>query len=135
MNGGSPQLSRRSLVVAAGAGLLTAACTSSRPARSGTTSNPASRTGSTPASVPPSTKDAAIFDLSFTEQHRYRPFHVVAPEFVQDRQSDLGRVGSLTRSEHSPPAPFAAVEVDVANVEGVVGAGRSAADRGRGGAT
>ena len=52
-----------------------------------------------------------MFDLSLTESHRYRPFSLVCPAFVAD---DLvPENGSLTRSEHVPPAPFVAVVGDV----------------------
>jgi hypothetical protein len=108
----TPALSRRTLLAGAGAGLLAAACTAP---------------GSSPA-PPRSGKDATIFDLSFTEQYRYRPFHVVAPGFVDDERSSLGAVDRLTRSDAVPPAPFAAVEVDVENAGGIVVAGLSAAD-------
>jgi hypothetical protein len=70
----------------------------------------------------------AIFDLSFTERHRFRPFQVVAPGFRQESRSSVGRVRDLTRSQASPPAPFAAVEVDVERVDGVLVAGLGTAD-------
>jgi hypothetical protein len=105
-------LSRRSLLAGAGAGLLTAACTAS---------------GTDPAR-PPSGKDATIFDLSFTEQHRYRPFHVVAPGFIADERSAIGAVDGLSRSDAVVQAPFAAVEVDVVRAGGVLVAGLSTPD-------
>lgn len=43
---------------------------------------------------------------------RFRPFEVVSPNFVA-ASSDGGSVDGLVRSDWSPPAPFAAVEVDV----------------------
>ncbi len=74
-----------------------------------------------------SRKDAAIFDLSLTEQHRYRLFHVVAPGFVQDERPG-GEVDTITLSDTTPPAPFAAVEVEVERLGGVVVAGLVAGD-------
>jgi hypothetical protein len=108
----SPRVTRRSLLAGASAGLLAAACTTpaSEPARP--------RTG----------KDATIFDLSLTEKYRYRPFHVVSPEFVDDQRPALGTVDALTRSDAVLQAPFAAVEVDVERADGVVVAGLSTAD-------
>ena len=99
-----PRIGRRGLLAATAAGLLTAACT----------------TEGAPA---PPRKDATIFDLSLTERHRYRPFHLVAPGFVQDTRTGLGDVSTLTRSDRSPPAPFCAVELDVEGGDGVLVAG------------
>ena len=107
MNG--PVLSRRALLTAAAAGLVSTACANDPPER---------LVG----------KDATIFDLSFTEKHRYRPFHVVAPGFVQDSRPAVGETGDLVRGDASPQAPFAAVEVDVGRAAGVVVAGLSTAD-------
>lgn len=111
----SPRVSRRSLLAGAGAGLLTAACTSpgNQPARSDARPRPG--------------KDATIFDLSFTEKYRYRPFHVVSPEFVDDHRSAVGPVDALTRSDATLHAPFTAVEMDVERAEGVLVAGLSTA--------
>ena len=103
-----PTISRRALLTGASAGLLTAACT-------------------TDGAPTPTRKDATIFDLSLTEKHRYRPFHVVAPGFVQDSRTGVGDVTTLTRSDASPQAPFAAVEVDVEGGDGVLVAGLGAA--------
>lgn len=69
-----------------------------------------------------------VFDLSLTERHRYRPFHVVAPAFVAEQRPDVGRIEQLTRSARSPAAPFAAVEVDVEDQAGTVVAGLSTPD-------
>ena len=101
-------LSRRAVLLGAGAGLLAGACTS--------------------PDTPHPRKGVTIFDLSFTELHRYRSFHVVAPGFVQEAHPAVGDVAGLTRSDASPQAPFAAVEVDVERAGGVVVAGLSAAD-------
>jgi hypothetical protein len=76
----------------------------------------------------PHGKDAAIFDLSFTERHRYRPFHLVAPGFVDDERPRAGTVDAVTRSDATLHAPFAAVEVDVERADGVVVAGLSTDD-------
>ena len=69
------------------------------------------------------TKEAAIFELSFDITARFRPFHLVAPEFVQAEDPSAGDVAGLTRSDASPQAPFAAVEVDVEQGTGPVLAG------------
>ncbi|HYO40422.1 MAG TPA: hypothetical protein VER39_12290 [Nocardioidaceae bacterium] len=66
--------------------------------------------------------------LSFTERHRHRPFALVAPGFVVDSRSPAGRVAGPTRSEASPPAPFAAVEMDVRSAGGTLVAGLSSGD-------
>ncbi len=70
-----------------------------------------------------------VGDLSFTELHRFRPFEVVAPGFVSVARSSVGPVAGLSRSDTSPPAPFAAVEVDVEHVDGVLVAGLAAASQ------
>lgn len=57
-------------------------------------------------------KEPAIFDLSFDLTARYRPFHLVAPGFVQVELESAGVVIE-GRSGATPQAPFAAVEVDV----------------------
>ena len=98
----SPYVTRRSLLATAAAGLLTAACT-------GPGDNPVRR----PVKRSAKGKDATIFDLSLAEKYRYRPFHVVAPEFVDDQRSAVGAVDGLTRSDATLQAPFAAVEVEV----------------------
>jgi hypothetical protein len=97
------------VLTGAAAGLLTTACTTTHPAR-------------------PDGKGATIFNLSFTERHRYRPFHVVAPGFVQESRATVGEIRDLTRSDISPQAPFAAVEVDIVQATGTVIAGLSSAD-------
>ena len=109
-----PAISRRALLTGAASGLLVTACT---------TDGPPSSTSSDHRG-----KDATIFDLSFHEKYRYRPFHVVAPGFVQESRTSVGEVGDLTRSEVSPQAPFAAVEVDVTGGAGTVVAGLATPD-------
>ena len=103
----TPRVTRRALLAGASAGLLTAACSSpgDEPARRDSRSQDG--------------KDATIFDLSLTEKYRYRPVHVVAPEFVDDHRSAVGTVDALTRSDATLHAPFAAVEVDVERADGV----------------
>jgi hypothetical protein len=113
-----PSVSRRALLSGAAAGLLTSACT---PADSGNPSG--GRSGPRPTG-----KDATIFELSFTERYRYRPFHLVAPGFVEDRRSALGDVATLTLSDRSPAAPFAAVELEVSDGSGIVVAGLGSDD-------
>jgi hypothetical protein len=70
----------------------------------------------------------AVVGPPFRELHRYRPFQVTAPGFLQDHRLLLCRVGDLTRSEASPAAPFAAVEVEVAYLDGVLVAGLGTTD-------
>ncbi|NUR05911.1 MAG: hypothetical protein HOQ45_02735 [Nocardioidaceae bacterium] len=106
----SPGPTRRGLLGAAGA-LLLSACTG-RPA----------------PTAPQPGGHAAIFDLSFTETHRYRPVHVVAPGFVAEEHRALGAVRDVTRSGSTPAAPFAAVEVDLVRPGGVLVAGLSTED-------
>ena len=71
-----------------------------------------------------------MFDLSLVEESRYRPFEVVSPAFVADEVA--GPVGGpvsgreLHRSDHSPAAPFAAVELG--SVAGEVRAGLATVD-------
>ncbi len=72
--------------------------------------------------------DGAVFDLSFAERDRYRPFQVVASAFVAEARPRLGEVDRLTRVDRSPEAPFAAVEVEVERQAGTVVAGLSASD-------
>jgi len=61
-------------------------------------------------------RGSEIFDLSFDIIESYRPFHVVAPNFVQVDEAVVGRLCSLRRTAATPPAPFAAVELEVAEV-------------------
>lgn len=61
-------------------------------------------------------------DLVFTEIHRQRPFHVVAPGFVEVTEAG-GETGAITRYDASPVAPFVGIEVDVVSSQGVVVAG------------
>jgi hypothetical protein len=72
--------------------------------------------------------DGAVFDLSFTERHRYRPYQLVAPAFVAECRARVGEVDRLTRSDRSPEAPFAAVELEVQHQAGTVAAGLSTPD-------
>jgi hypothetical protein len=69
-----------------------------------------------------------VLDLVLRQRHRFRPYHVVAPEFVAETRSPTDEVDELTRSERSPEAPFAAVEVDVQQQGGTVVAGLSTPD-------
>lgn len=79
--------------------------------------------------VPPDkSKESAIFDLSFDIAARYRPFHLVAPGFVQADAPAIGASTGLFRSDASPQAPFAAVELEVVDISsGVVMAGLATA--------
>lgn len=102
-------LTRRTLLTSALAGLATATsgCWGNEP------------------STPP-TKEAAIFDLSFTIETRYRPFELVAPAFVAARGT--GRVPALRLEDTGPPAPFCAVEVEVDAPSAKVVAGLASTD-------
>ncbi|MDQ3165458.1 MAG: hypothetical protein M3Q17_04740 [Actinomycetota bacterium] len=72
---------------------------------------------------------AVIFDLAFRIVAQYRPFELVAPRFVQLDQVPDARVTSLRATSESPPAPFAAVELDVTALDaGGVAAGLATAD-------
>ncbi|HET8718236.1 MAG TPA: hypothetical protein VFM50_10855 [Nocardioidaceae bacterium] len=74
----------------------------------------------------------APFNLSLIEQHRYRPFEVVGANFVAVDVSDPeqgGAAEALTLSGASPEAPYAAVELELADPRaGVVRAGLATAD-------
>ncbi|CAN5590846.1 hypothetical protein BH18ACT8_BH18ACT8_10890 [soil metagenome] len=56
-------------------------------------------------------RERDIFDLSFQIVERYRPFHLVAPRFVQVDEPPVGRISSFRRTAATPSAPFAAVEI------------------------
>lgn len=70
-----------------------------------------------------SSTDLSFSDLSFGAVHRHRPFEVVAPGFVAVSRTAVGAVTGVVRSDVSPPAPFAAVQVDVEHLDGVLVAG------------
>lgn len=76
-------------------------------------------------STPP-TQEAAIFDLSFTIESRYRPFELVAPGFVAE--TDPVGVSGLHLADRGPEAPFAAVELEVDNPTTKLLAGLAAPD-------
>jgi hypothetical protein len=66
-----------------------------------------------------------VFDLSLVEESRYRPFDIVAPAFVAERADGPLTDAGLHRTDHSPEAPFAAVELGI--VVGEVRAGLATA--------
>lgn len=67
-------------------------------------------------------------DLSFQIESRYRLFHLVAPAFVAVSEEGPGEASDVVSADAGPPAPFAAVELDVtAASEGVVVAGLATA--------
>ena len=77
----------------AGAGALgLAACTTSRPA--------------------PRPSTTGILGLSFTVASSYRPFDLVAPQFVAVTSQSAG-YGELVLSSQGPPVPYAAVELEL----------------------
>ncbi len=65
-------------------------------------------------------EEAAILDLSFAIESRFRPFELVAPRFGAVAEAAVGEVSEVFISEHSPQAPFAAVEVDVSDTSNAV---------------
>jgi hypothetical protein len=88
---------------------------------------PSPSTGRPPAS----SKESAIFDLSFAIESRYRPFHLVAPGFEAESRrlpQDGGASTGLELSEASPAAPFCAVELRVQDPTGAVLAGLATPD-------
>lgn len=72
-----------------------------------------------------------MFDLPFRVLQRFRPFELVAPGFVLvDQAADQAAdQGGPTRTDQSPVAPFAAIELEVQQVSGPgVAAGLVTAD-------
>jgi hypothetical protein len=56
-------------------------------------------------------------DLSFRTVEQFRPFDVVARGFEQVREPATTVLTGVRRTDESPPAPFAAVEIDVASLD------------------
>jgi hypothetical protein len=111
-------LSRRAVLLAAPAAVLAVAGCGDSAVRREPASSP----------VRPDLKESRMFDLPFTIEHRYRPFALVTPGFTDVSQDSARELTGLTLAEGSPPAPFAAVEVDVApGSDGVVVAGLATA--------
>jgi len=54
-----------------------------------------------------------VFDLSFHVSDRFRPFELVAPGFEAVDERVPAGLSGFTRTDQSPAAPFAAVELDV----------------------
>ncbi len=65
----------------------------------------------------PAREKATILDLAFHTQNRFRPFELVAPGFELVDESQPVAARSLVRSDKSPVAPFAAIELSVAGVD------------------
>lgn len=65
---------------------------------------------------------SSVLGPRFEEVGRFRPFEVVAPGFEGVSRAHSSYDG-LARSDYSPPAPFAAVEVAVGAVRGAAVAG------------
>ena len=63
-------------------------------------------------------EDYTVMDLSFRTVERFRPFELVAPAFVQVEDGTEVALDALRRTTETPPAPFAAVELTVAGVDG-----------------
>lgn len=62
---------------------------------------------------------ASIADLHFEPSARFRPFALVSPEFVQiDVLPPLGLVEGVVRTEQTPVAPYAAIELRVEELSG-----------------
>ncbi|MCW2833736.1 MAG: hypothetical protein JWN68_1689 [Nocardioides sp.] len=78
----------------------------------------------------PTHQEAAIFDLSFTLKHRYRPFELVAPAFVAvERSGDqLAGQSDVSMHDEGPAAPFCAVQAQVDPGEGRVVLGLASPD-------
>jgi hypothetical protein len=73
-------------------------------------------------------QEEAIFDLSFAVETRYRPFDVVGPGFEAVREPAVGPMTELAVADGSPRAPYAAVELEVADAgDAVVLAGLATA--------
>ena len=62
-------------------------------------------------------EETDIMDLSFATLERFRPFELVASGFEQVQEGAETALTSLRRSEESPPAPFAALELRVAALD------------------
>ncbi len=67
-----------------------------------------------PPTVP---EETDIMDLSFRTVERFRPFEVVAPGFEQVEEPAPAALAAVRRSDQSPPAPFAAVELTVVSLD------------------
>ncbi|WP_148572000.1 hypothetical protein [Nocardioides caldifontis] len=101
MTGAPPRLTRRFLLAAALGG-TTAGCWSDEPPGP----DPAPSNPSNPSNP---SEEAAIFELSFTTESRYRPFALVGTEAGRATAAAPG----VQRSEDGPVAPFCAVEAGV----------------------
>jgi hypothetical protein len=103
---GGPRASRRLLLLGGSATALAtlSACTGDSPA-------PAPRRSAATTTTTTS-QEAAIFDLSFSTERRFRPVELVAPGFVAVERARVPE-GGLGRHDAGPAAPFAAVEVRV----------------------
>lgn len=62
------------------------------------------------------------FDLHFTIEHQFRPFHLLSPGFVL-YESGPARLAELLRTERGPIAPYATFLLDVTNAGSGVRAG------------
>ncbi len=105
--------SRRAVLLGTSAVVL-AGCTE-EPTRPGSrptspTQSPSQSPSQSPIQSPSQASEAAIFDLSLQETHRFRPFALVAPGFEADVSASPGRDG-LARAGSGPVAPYAAVQV------------------------
>ena len=129
-------LSRRSLLTASGtttAAVAVGGCTRDEGGRS---APPRSPHTAAPSGGTATTEESAIFDLSFDLETRYRPFQLVSSGFTE---VDLGpdeltsALEGLQVAGSGPPAPYAAVELDVRGPTGTVVAGLATdADAGTG---
>lgn len=59
-----------------------------------------------------------MFDLSFRIVERFRPFALVAAGFAVVDEPASARLSDFTRTDQSPVAPFAAIEMEVQEVAG-----------------
>ena len=97
---GAPTLGRRALL-AGTAALVAGTATGCWPS-----DDPPSRSDRPPTRA----QEAAIFDLSFVHDSRYRPFALLADGFAT---VEPGEVSALERADDSPVAPFCALEADL----------------------
>jgi hypothetical protein len=79
-------------------------------------------TAAWPAQAAAAADRLSVFDLRFSLTEQYRPFALLAPRFVQ-HDARGGRLSRLVRTDARPVAPFAAVVLDVAALDGPVAAG------------
>lgn len=79
--------------------------------------------------APPRSEQAVFADLRFRIEERFRPFELIAPGFEVIDEPAAAERTAFSRTDQSPVAPFAAVELEVKAVSGAgVAAGLATAD-------